>query len=108
MTPPNLFADLAKIIEAASPTDLPVLCGELERLKASLWLKMTIGNQVGPADVDRLLTAEEVAERLRIPTGNVYRNARTYPFTIRQGRYLRFSEAGLDRYIKQRQGRISP
>ena len=57
------------------------------------------------ASPDRLLTAEQVAERLHISTDYVYRHARQYPFMIREGRNVRFSEVGLDRYLKQRQAR---
>jgi hypothetical protein len=102
----NLLAELARLIEEATPNDYPVLCGELERLKASLWLKMACparDNQA--AQPDCLLTAEQVAERLHISTDYVYRHARQYPFMIREGRNVRFSQVGLDRYLRQRQGR---
>jgi hypothetical protein len=80
--------------------------GQLERLKASLWLRMTTGNQraVAPQQ-DRLLTAEEVADRLHVTTAFVYKKARQYPFTIRQGRYLRFSQNGLMKHIDRLQGK---
>jgi hypothetical protein len=79
--------------------------GQLEQLKASLWLKMTTGaGKATHCQPDRLLTAKEVAERLNVTTGFVYRNARSYPFMVRQGRYLRFSNHGLEQYIKKRQG----
>lgn len=103
---PNPLGELARLIEEAMPSEYPVLCGELERLKAFLWLKMTYpmrDNQA--AQSDRLLTAEQVAERLHISTDYVYRHARQYPFMIREGRNVRFSQVGLDRYLKQRQGR---
>jgi excisionase family DNA binding protein len=81
--------------------------GQLERLRASLWLRMTIGaGKPTHAEPDRLLTAEEVAERLGVKTGYVYRNAIRYPFMVREGRYIRFSEQGLSKYLSkcQRQG----
>jgi hypothetical protein len=106
MTPPNHVADLAKIIDDATPADYAVLCGELERLKASLWLKMTIGtpSQAGAAQ-DQLLTAEDVATRLKVTKAFVYKNAAQYPFTVREGRYVRFSQQGLSRYLDKHQRR---
>jgi len=52
---------------------------------------------------DRLLTADELAERLRTTLRYVYRNASKWPFTRRLGRKkLLFSEAGLIRFLEQR------
>ena len=86
MTPPNHFAGLAKIIDGATPADYAVLCGELERLKASLWLKMTIGTPSQTAATqDQLLTAEDVATRLKVTKAYVYKRAALYPFAMREG-----------------------
>jgi predicted DNA-binding transcriptional regulator AlpA len=54
---------------------------------------------------DRLLTVGEVAQRLSISSHAVYRRASSFPFTVRVGRYLRFSERGLDEYLESRRGR---
>lgn len=105
-TQPNPLAALARLIDEAAPSDYPALCGALEQLKASLWLKMaTPTREQQAAQPDRLLTAEQVADRLQISADYVYRHARQYPFMIREGRHVRFSQLGLDRYLKQRQGR---
>ena len=52
---------------------------------------------------DRLLTVTEAAERLACTTDWLYRQR--LPFAVRNGRQLRYSEAGLVRYIGQRAGR---
>lgn len=105
-TASNPFAEVAAVIHEAPLDQCPALMGQLEALKASLWLRMSSGMATRQStQPDRLLTAEEVAERLNVKLGFIYRNARTYPFTIRQGRYVRFSEVGLERYLRQRQGR---
>lgn len=102
----DVFALLTAVIQDAPLAQCPALMGQLETLKASLWLRMTTGAPVHhPSQTDQLLTAEEVAQRLRVTKGFVYRKADTYPFTVHQGRYVRFSQAGLERYLKQRQGR---
>ena len=58
-----------------------------------------------PQGEDRLLTVEEAAKKLGLSTDWLYRRAGKLLFTVRLGRQLRFSERGLDRYIRQRQGR---
>jgi predicted DNA-binding transcriptional regulator AlpA len=58
----------------------------------------------GPAG-DRLLDVEEAARQLGVSADWLYRKAARLPFTIRLGRSLRFSSLGLERYIRQRQGR---
>ena len=51
--------------------------------------------------MDRLLKVDEVAERLNCETDWVYRNTDKLPFTRRlSSKQLRFSEKGLDKYIK--------
>lgn len=54
---------------------------------------------------DRLLTVDEVAQRLSISSHAVYRRASGFPFAIHVGRYLRFSERGLEEYLESRRGR---
>ncbi|MBI3458456.1 MAG: helix-turn-helix domain-containing protein [Candidatus Rokubacteria bacterium] len=62
--------------------------------------------QGGPED--RLLAVEEAAGMLAVSPDWLYRRAGRLPFTVRLGRTLRFSARGLERYIRQRQGRIPP
>jgi predicted DNA-binding transcriptional regulator AlpA len=54
-------------------------------------------------DGDRLLTAGEAAHKLGATEDWLYRHANTLPFAVRLGKkHLRFSEAGMERYIRQR------
>lgn len=102
---PDTWSVLAKAVEGATPDECPQLMGQLEQFKASLWLKMTIGTgKAVQSPPDRLLTAEEVAERLHVTPAFIYKKAREYPFTIQQGRYVRFSQNGLTRYLDRHQG----
>ena len=55
-----------------------------------------------PADV--LLDIQGAAQRLKTSTDWLYRHASGLPFTVRNGRQLRFSAAGIARYIRERQG----
>jgi len=54
---------------------------------------------------DRLLNVEEAARKLGMSEDWCYRQAKRLPFVVRNGRQLRFSERGIERYIRQRQGR---
>ena len=57
-----------------------------------------------PAEPDTLLDVEAAAQRLGVSKDWVYHHAHQLPFTVRQGRLLRFSTAGIARYIRGRQG----
>jgi len=54
---------------------------------------------------DRLLDVEEAARKLGKSKDYLYRHAGDYPFTVRDGRSLRFSEQGIEKFIRQRVGR---
>ena len=62
------------------------------------------GNGESPGG-DRLLTAKEAAGRLGKSKDALYRHANKFPFTMRDGRQVRFSEKGIEKYIRQRIGR---
>ena len=52
---------------------------------------------------DRLLTAEQVAERLGLSKSQVYKQAHGWPFTRKlSAKALRFSEAGLEQWLRSK------
>lgn len=53
------------------------------------------------SNADRLLKVADTARRLGQSPDWLYRHAARLPFTVRQGRGLRFSEQRLERYIAQ-------
>lgn len=55
---------------------------------------------------DRLLTIKEVCERMQASEDWIYRNSRKLPFAIKVGGNLRFSEKGLDLWIRKNSGRL--
>ena len=59
----------------------------------------------GASDADRLLGVREAARKLGKSTDFLYRHAAKYPFTVRDGRSLRFSEQGIEKFIWQRMAR---
>lgn len=99
------WVSLTREVERATPAECPSLIGELERLKASLWLRMAAPAQAQPTPHDQLLTATEVAARLSVTKAHVYKHAGRYPFAVREGRYVRFSQQGLARYLARHQGK---
>jgi predicted DNA-binding transcriptional regulator AlpA len=70
--------------------------------------KLTLAAEAGLASQarrpDRLLKAKEVAERLGMGIDWVYHNQLKLPFRVRLGTVPRFSEHGLDDFIRKRQG----
>ena len=93
------------------PGQILELLGDLERLKAELWLRLLEATrregEVNPsAQEDRLLTVKEASLKLNVSADWLYRRASKLPFAVRLGhRRLRFSERAIDRYIRRRMGR---
>ena len=57
-----------------------------------------------PGSGDRLLNVREAAVRLCVTADWLYRHHRQLPFVVRHGRLLRFSERGMEDYIRKRRG----
>jgi predicted DNA-binding transcriptional regulator AlpA len=71
----------------------PILIGRLASL----------GSEKKEIKSDNLLNVAEASERLGMSPDWLYRHAKELPFTKRIGpRQLRFSEAGIEKYIKNR------
>ena len=104
----DLVEDPRKVSDIP-PEAVHELRGELARLDSLLQERLYLANRNGdterPGAGDRLLNVEEAAERLSLSQDFLYRNSKKLPFTVRNGRQLRFSEAGIERYIRQRMGR---
>lgn len=100
----ELVSQLDKVSEVPSEM-IPAMLGDLEQLKAALWARLTVPSTNGAASDDRLLDVNEAAKKLGSSTDWLYRHAKKLPFTVRMGRPVRFSEAGIERYIRQRMGR---
>lgn len=93
---------------SALPKDvIAELRGQIARLDTLLLSRLLNGEQPQPGvDGDWLLTAAEAAQKLGTTEDWLYRHANTLPFAVRVGKkHLRFSEVGIERYIRQRIGR---
>jgi excisionase family DNA binding protein len=55
-----------------------------------------------PVDADEVLTADEVAQMLKIPKSRIYQAARDHeiPSTPSLGRYVRFRRADVEAFIR--------
>ncbi len=88
------------------PVDqLPELIGALETAKARAWVRLTAPAPGSPsaAEHDETVDVDDAARLLGMSPGWLYRNARRLPFTRRVGpRALRFSVAGIRRYLTNR------
>ena len=102
----ELFCD--PVLISALPRDaIAELRGQIAKLD-TLLLSRLLGadtSQTEP-DGDRLLTVAKAAQKLGATEDWLYRHASTLPFAVRVGKkHLRFSETGIERYIRQRTGR---
>lgn len=103
------LAELERDLVQLPPQELLHLLGELEELKAAVWLKLTTAmngqGQHAQTQPDELLDVEEAARRLGTSEDFLYRK-KDLPFRVRVGgRRIRFSAQGIERYIRLRQGR---
>ena len=101
----ELLTHLGQAVSDVSPQQAPALLGELERIRAVVWLRMTylsenhLSHSVTEREADQLLTPEEAGQLLGVTPRWLYRHAKRLPFTRRLSRKtLRFSEAGLRRW----------
>lgn len=95
-----------RAVEAASVGATAPVATVYEAIVGELAPLCTNGNgrTAHPAspEPDHLLTAQDVAQRLHCSKRLVYARARAWPFTVREGRLVRFSAAGLDRWLARR------
>jgi predicted DNA-binding transcriptional regulator AlpA len=102
-------SELLREAEAVFPDlaaqELPAALGEVERLRVMLSVMLSaVFSPVKAIEPDRLLDVSEAAVRLSVSPDTLYRKARDFPFTVRLGQLVRFSSAGIDRFIRTRQG----
>ena len=93
-----LDAHTTELLETRAIVALDVL----RKRKMSLAAQAALAEKVRKPD--RLLTAKEVAKRLGFSVDWVYKNHRDLPFRVRLGTVPRFSEKGLEKYIREHQG----
>jgi excisionase family DNA binding protein len=88
--------------------DIPAVLTQLAAAQSVLAARLLIERHVVQPDATvagKLLTVEEAAGRTGMSKRWLYTHAQNLPFAVRVGRSLRFSEAGLDRWVRSRSGR---
>ena len=87
---------------------IPGMLAQLAAVQAALAARLLDceGDCAGKQDNgDRLLDVREAAAKLSVTEDWLYRKGDKLPFIIRLGRNIRFSEQGIEKYIRQRTGR---
>lgn len=104
--------DLAALVEdparvaTVPPGRIPALLSQLSALQGAMAARLISADRDEPVSgEDTLLTVDQAAERLGVSTDWLFRRSRTLPFVVRLGRHLRFSNRGIDRYLRSRTGR---
>ena len=104
--------DLAALVEdpakvaTVPPGRIPALLSQLSALQGAMAARLISADRDETASSeDTLLTVDQAAERLGVSTDWLFRRSRTLPFVVRLGRHLRFSNRGIDRYLRHRTGR---
>jgi predicted DNA-binding transcriptional regulator AlpA len=79
------------------------LRGQIAKLDTLLLTRLLTGEQSQPdPKCDRLLNAAEAASKLGLSKDALYRNE--FPFLVRVGSRRRFSEKGIEKFIRNRTG----
>ena len=94
---------LEALARTAPIEGLPDLIAQVEGLKARLYARLSAPSTPATPK-DRLLNIKEAAEKLCRSTDWLYRHGGELPFVVRDGRLLRFSEHGIEEYIRKRMG----
>ena len=96
MTPEEILDDI-------QDRDIPAV---LMALAARLIKRPSEETSTASTATDKLLTISEASQKLGISKDYLYRNAIKLPFVVKLGRRnLRFSEQGMDRWIRNRSGK---
>ena len=98
---------MQKLIQGIAEQDLPIwsiLFINPRMVEMKNVVPLMEHNGHAAEEPDSLIDVDAAAQRLSVSTDWIYRNARKLPFTVRQGRLLRFSTSGINRYIGRRQG----
>jgi predicted DNA-binding transcriptional regulator AlpA len=102
----STLADLAaqpERIDDLAPVQARALLTQLVPLQTALLGRAFAQDGSTGSRGDRLLSVKEAAAKLGQSVAYVYKHAHTFPFAVRNGRALRFSEAGIDGWIRDRQ-----
>lgn len=101
----NELQSVLAAVRSMSLEQLPDFLGDLEVIRATAMLRLTMPAPPCTNDHDELLPVEVAAGRMGVSTDYLYRHSARFPFTRREGRKLLFSSQGIDAYIRQKRPR---
>ena len=105
MSSNHSVVEALEAVARTAPIDgLPDLIAQVEGLKARLYARLNAPSATPVATRDRLLNVKEAAQKLGRSTDWLYRHSSELPFVVRDGRLLRFSDQGIEEYIRRRMG----
>ncbi len=89
--------------EVSDETIVPVM-NQLAAIQSALAARL-LARDAKPANgEDQLLTIDQAASKLKTSKYWLYRNSQKLPFVVRIGKNLRFSENGIELWIRTGQG----
>ena len=94
----NYLSELSRRIPKQ---DIPQHLALVEEFKARLYYRLAEPGDTATRP-DRLLEVKEAAEKLGQTADWLYRHNHKLPFIVRLGRNIRFSEQGIEKFIRQR------
>ncbi len=104
----QVMRELEKIAINVPTSDIPVLIGELERLKAMAWARMVLSqNRDGQASLSsghrgRWLTPAQAAKIFAVSERWFYRHKKRLPHSQPSRKVLLFPEESLRRWFEKR------
>jgi predicted DNA-binding transcriptional regulator AlpA len=94
--------DTAMMVSRMTDEDVVAVLGQVEILRAQMWLRIRSAKIVDAKNGDRLLKVQEAASKLGVSKDWLYRHGSELPFAMKTSpQQLRFSEKGIERYIEQ-------
>src|SRR5262245_876757 len=101
----ELLDDLERVNDV-SYDSIPGILAQLAALQIALAARLVQKSATEPAgDNDRLVDVQEAAEKLGFSTDWLYKHHHRLPFTVKVGGALRFSQFGIDRWIRNKSGK---
>ena len=103
----EILADPMKAGELPPTAIVPMLSqlAAIQSVLAASLIKSTESANAAHTKGDKLLDVKEAADKLSVTEDWLYRKGSKLPFVVRIGRNIRFSEQGIERYIRQRLGK---
>ena len=105
MIPANLAELKSETLDKIPREQIAPLILQLASIQSALAGKLLdFSEGSSPAKADKLLEVKEAAAKLSVTEDWLYRKGNKLPFVVRMGRNIRFSEQGIERYIRQKIG----